>query len=56
MVLCHYQRGALVGVSINTLSGNGGGPAVFSVGGKKISLPATDEEITRVLGGPLRRD
>jgi hypothetical protein len=56
IVRCYYQDRALVGVEINTLSGNGGGPGVFSVNGKRVSLPATHEAITLVLGGPLRRD
>jgi hypothetical protein len=56
MVACWYQGGVLAGVSVSTLSGNGGGPGTFSVNGKRLSLPATDEAITQALGEPLRRD
>jgi hypothetical protein len=56
LVRCFYENGKLVGVEVNTLSGNGGGPGVFSVNGMKVSLPATDEAITAALGQPVKRD
>jgi hypothetical protein len=55
-VCCNYQGGVLVGVSVSALPGVGGGPVVFSVGGKRVSLPATDQAITTALGQPVRRD
>ncbi len=56
LVCCSQQGGVLVGVSVGALPGDGGGPIAFSVGGKRASLPATDEAITAVLGQPVRRD
>lgn len=56
LLRCFYRGGALASVEINTLSGNGGGPGVFSVDGKRVSLPATDEAITAALGPPVRRE
>jgi hypothetical protein len=56
LVVCGYRRGVLVAVTVDTLPGNGGGPGVVSVNGKKVTLPATDEQITQALGPPLRRD
>jgi hypothetical protein len=41
-------------VSIGTLEG--GSPVDVRIGGKRITLPATDEAITAVLGPPLHRD
>ena len=55
MVTCSYQRGVLTGVSVSADLRNGG-PFAFSVGGKRVSLPATDEAIVAVLGQPIRRD
>ena len=56
LVCCSHRGGALVGVSVSALPGNGGGPITFSVDGKRVSLPATDEAITTALGPPVRRD
>ncbi|MFL5339648.1 MAG: hypothetical protein ACJ8F7_05715 [Gemmataceae bacterium] len=56
LVLCSHQGGVLVGVSVSALSSDGGGPIAFSLGGKRTSLPATDEAITATLGQPVRRD
>ena len=56
LVCCSYQGGVLVGASVGTLPSDGGGPVAISVGGKRLSVPATDAEITAALGQPLRRD
>ena len=56
LVRCWYQGGVLVGVEVNTLPGNGGGPGVLSIDGKKVTLPSKDEGIIQALGQPLRRD
>jgi hypothetical protein len=53
MVCCGYQGGVLTGVSV---SGGSGGPIEFSVNGKRLSLPTTDEAVTAALGQPVRRD
>jgi hypothetical protein len=55
MVVCQYRGGALIGVGVSTLSGNGGGPGSLSVNGKRVTLPATDEAIVSVLGQPRVR-
>jgi hypothetical protein len=56
LVCCSHRGGVLVGVSVSALPRAGGGPIALSVGGKRISLPATDGAITAVLGQPVRRD
>ena len=56
MVLCQYENGVLVNVTLSVLPGNGGGPGALSIDGKRVTLPATDEAITQVLGAPLRRE
>ena len=56
LVVCGYDRRVLVAVTVDTLPGNGGGRGVVSVNGKKVTLPATDEQVTQELGVPLRRD
>lgn len=55
-VACWYEGGRLSGVHIDTLDCNGGGPAVLTVNGQKLSLPAPLESIIAILGQPLRRD
>ena len=56
LVCCSHQGRVLVGVSVSALPSAGGGPIAVSVGGKRISLPATDETITAALRQPVRRD
>ena len=56
LVVCLYENGVLTSVTMSTLPGNGGGPGVLSIDGKRVTLPTTDEAITRVLGPPLRRE
>ena len=60
LVVCGYQGGVLNGVTVSvrvsTFATNRNGPIEFSVGGKRLSLPNTDEGITAALGQPLRRD
>ena len=54
LVCCSYQGGVLTGVSVSALSS--GDVIAFSVGGRRLVLPATDEAVAAVLGPPLRRD
>jgi hypothetical protein len=56
ILVCGYRGRALVAATVSTLPGNGGGPIAVSIGGKRFSLPATDEEIIAALGQPDQRD
>jgi hypothetical protein len=56
LVVCSHRGGALRGVSVGVLPGDGGGPIDASVSGKRVTLPNTDEAITAALGQPLRRE
>lgn len=56
VLVCGYRGQALVAATVSRLPGNGGGPIAVSIGGKRFSLPATDEEIIAALGQPDQRD